>query len=103
MVEKFEKDGKVAVLISVGWGAGWSTWNDRRIAIDKRVIEKFLSGCTEEEMKNFLDEIGYTDTYMGGYKDIIIEWIEKGKLFRVAEYDGSEYISCFERDSYFEA
>ena len=28
MVEKLERDGKVAILYSPGYGAGWSTWND---------------------------------------------------------------------------
>jgi hypothetical protein len=27
IVEKYIKDGKVAVLYSAGYGAGWSTWN----------------------------------------------------------------------------
>ena len=26
-IEKVVRDGKVAVLVSPGYGAGWSTWN----------------------------------------------------------------------------
>lgn len=26
-MEKYEKDGKIAVLVSSGFGAGWSSWN----------------------------------------------------------------------------
>ena len=27
-MEKIIRDGKVAVAVSYGFGAGWSTWND---------------------------------------------------------------------------
>ena len=27
-IKKVEKDGKIAVLVSGGFGAGWSTWMD---------------------------------------------------------------------------
>ena len=38
------------VLISPGYGAGWSTWGDPGMATDKRLIELFECGCTEEEI-----------------------------------------------------
>ena len=31
-----------AVLVSHGFGAGWSSWNSEEIAYDKRVIEWYL-------------------------------------------------------------
>jgi hypothetical protein len=33
------KKGQIAVLVSGGFGAGWSTWNQPELAYDKRVVE----------------------------------------------------------------
>ena len=44
IVEKYYNEDKtcIAVLVSRGWGAGWSTWNNKEMAYDKRIIEAFL-------------------------------------------------------------
>lgn len=43
MMEKYyNENDELGVLISVGFGAGWSTWNDEGLAYDKRIIEKWL-------------------------------------------------------------
>jgi len=96
--ELCEEDGKVAVLVSYGFGAGWSTWNEESLAYDKNVIEifdKYPPQQTKEgleQVQNELKELGYKYVYMGGYNDIQKEWIEKGVPFRINEYDGSETI-----------
>lgn len=38
------------VLISPGFGAGWSTWNDSGIATDVRIVDAFERGVSKEEM-----------------------------------------------------
>jgi len=97
-VEVMEKNGKVAVLVSHGYGAGWSTWNDPKIAYDKRVVEFFdnhppkLSVPELEEAEKHMEEIGYPDTYMGGYNKLEKEWIPVGQPFIIIEDDGAEYI-----------
>jgi len=97
-VEVLEKDGAVAVLISPGYGAGWSTWNDNKIAYDKRVVEYFdahppkLSLKELDEAEEYLASIGYPETYMGGYNQLVKEWISIGEPFMIREYDGSEKI-----------
>ena len=80
------------VLISRGYGAGWSTWNEPELATDKRVIKAFESGMTYEEMEEYLKELGYKDVYMGGYGQCEIKEVPKGTYFRIDEYDGSEAI-----------
>lgn len=94
MMEKYyNQNGELAVLISPGFGAGWSTWNDEGIAYDKRVVEYWLNeNPTSEEMKEFLESIGYSNTYMGGYSSLRIEYIPRGTMFCIHEYDGSESI-----------
>ena len=93
-VEKYYNEkGELAVLYSPGWGAGWSTWNDEALGYDKRIVEYWLNESpSSEEMKKFLKSLGYKETYMGGYSSLTIDWIPRGTMFYVDEYDGSESI-----------
>ena len=92
------ENGEIAVLVSHGYGAGWSTWNDERLAYDKRVVELFdknkppINKKQEDEIKKKLKEMGYRTVYMGGYEQIEKVWIPKNVQFRIHEYDGSEHI-----------
>lgn len=94
------------VLISPGFGAGWSTWEDPRMAFDKRLIEAFERGISEEDMKRLCVECGYLDVYgnppyMGGFKQLEVRDIPSGTLFQIREYDGSEYIEYFEEEDWY--
>ena len=95
------------VLISKGFGAGWSSWNDPRMAFDERLIRAFECGITQEDMQELCVACGYTDIYggppyMGGFKQLEVVDIPSGVLFQIMEYDGSEYIEYFdESDWYF--
>lgn len=106
-MEYYIKDGKVGVLVSPGWGAGWSTWNNKNIAVDKRVVEKWVElnesdkgKYTEEDiMEEYLDSVGYDGTYMGGYADIELDFVDIGQYFYIYEYDGFE--TLVKQDSMF--
>lgn len=108
-VERYIKDGKVAILVSPGYGAGWSTWERDELAYDKRVVEYWLKHKDDEEFMKEIDtwadenstkeaarkqfeEWGYPGVYFGGFKQIELVWLPKGTLFRIKEYDGSERI-----------
>ena len=43
------------VLISPGFGAGWSTWNDPMMALDERLIRAFECGISEEDILHHPD------------------------------------------------
>ena len=91
MVEKYYKDGKMAILVSPGFGAGWSTWNQPEIAIDRRIVEKFINEHpSADEMEDFIGSLGYKRPYMGGYEEIEVMWVPKGERYLVTEYDGHE-------------
>jgi len=69
--KKYEKDGKVAVLYSPGFGAGWSTWNrpyDDFFLFDSKLIEMALREALYEEVDRYLDEVFGEDFcyYLGG-------------------------------------
>ena len=94
MVEKYyNKNGELGVLISPGFGAGWSTWNDAEIAYDKRIVEYWLNESpSSDEMANFVESLGYRKPYMGGYGSLRIKYIPRGDMFCIHEYDGAESI-----------
>lgn len=93
MVEKYyNENGELGVLISVGFGAGWSTWNDEEIAYDKRIIEKWLEKVSSDEMCDYIESLGYRRPYMGGYHDLRLRFVPRGTMFCIHEYDGAESI-----------
>ena len=88
------------VLISPGWGAGWSTWEGAGLATNKRIIDAFERGISKEEMKELCADLGYGDVYMGGFDELKIVEVPAGKLFQIREYDGSEYIEIFDESEW---
>jgi hypothetical protein len=89
--------GEVGVLISVGYGAGWSTWNDKRMAYDRRVIEYWLThkeehDITRTELKAAFVALGYDDVYFGGWGDLTLKFFPPGTTVRIKEYDGCESV-----------
>ena len=93
--EKKRKDGKVAVLVSGGYGAGWSTWaNDHSdfLAFDAGLVDMAERKATIPEVEAYLKSQLGDDyyVYMGGWGDVEVEWLEEGTPFYIHEYDGSE-------------
>lgn len=93
MVERYyNENDELGVLVSHGFGAGWSTWNDKEIAYDKRIVEKWLEKVTSDEMCDYIESLGYKIPYMGGYIDLELEFVPRGTMFCIHEYDGAESI-----------
>lgn len=87
-MEKIIRDGEVAVAISYGFGAGWSTWNDVD-PMDARFNQLFLDR-KYKEAKALCEELGLG--YTGGARDVEIVWVRVGREFRIAQDDGRESI-----------
>ncbi len=97
-MEKVIRDGKVAVIISAGWGAGWSTWHGHKeLIFHPKLVELVESGqYNRDNISTLLIELlGKKEAehvYLGGVEDLTIQWLPKGTKFKIEEYDGSEYI-----------
>ena len=112
-IELYENKGKYGVLVSPGYGAGWSTWCSEHpeVAYDKRVIQFWLDHEKDEdfmdtvdgspyrgkaslswlEANEFFKSIGYEECpYMGGFKQCVLKYVKKGEPWRITEYDGWE-------------
>jgi len=89
-MNKLVRDGRVAVLVSPGHGAGWSTWNNEHeeILFDPAIVE-FVEHNQWEELEVYV-KLKYPTIYSGGMRDLQIEWVPEGTEFIIEEYDGSE-------------
>jgi len=99
MMQKVIRDGKVAVLISPGFGGGWHTWNH----VDELLFHPVLVNMVENGLRSDIDEafiadlLGIVDhasmPYLGGVEQLEIRWLPIGTEFIVEDYDGSEEIT----------
>lgn len=97
-MDKVERDGKVAVLVSPGYGAGWSTWapdGERKqwmlfAPVWVEWVEAGKPGGEKRAKAIARERWGDDAPYVGGEDDLEIQWLPKGTMFQVTEYDGSE-------------
>lgn len=102
MVEKLIRDGQVAVLISPGFGAGWSTWagdNAEAMLFDREIAEALLNKRPPKEIEALADQ-KFPDEYKGGLDQVCVEWLPVGTRFSINEYDGSESIITLKELTY---
>jgi len=98
-MEKVIRDGKVAVLVSHGFGAGWYSWNQKHkeLLFNPKLVELVESDRRDEITKEWVKEnLGISDVYCGGVTGLKIHWIEQGTAFKIYEYDGAEDLETFE-------
>ena len=93
------------ILISPGWGAGWSTWAEDKYHKYMLTYKPFIDfleenprgEITKEMLKRFEEdlrkEFNEPDAYIytGGADHLVVEEVDGP--FRVEEYDGSESIT----------
>ncbi len=101
--EKFVQDGKVAVLYSPGYGAGWSTWADsdaEAMIFDRDIVQAVLDGGNERAGE--IAVLKY-DAYVGGARSLNVEFVPEGVLFRINEYDGYESVEFLNETNFYKA
>lgn len=103
MLNKLVRDGKVAVVYSPGFGAGWSTWNPKsvraQLCMDAELAEAVLAGELYKAEARALELCKDAEVYLGGSSELEVMWIPVGERFIVQEYDGSESIRRISDDS----
>lgn len=96
-MDKVIRDGKVAVLYTQGFGAGWYTWNDHReeLIYLPKVVDMVLNGRNDEiDEKWVAENLGeeYADIFCGGACNLAVKWLPIGAKFLITEFDGAEDI-----------
>lgn len=95
LMDKIEKDGKVAVLYSPFFGAGWSTqafdFNfQESLCMDARIVGPFLAG--DKAYAIAAAKALFPALCISSADSLKVMWIEKGKVFEIKVYDGRESI-----------
>lgn len=98
-MNKLIKNGKVAVLYSPGFGAGWSTWNAEypEILFDPEIAQLVIDKRPTSAIIAYA-ESKYPNGYFGGARDLTVEWVQEGTSFYIHEYDGSEDVRYGDSD-----
>lgn len=97
----YNDKGDIEILISPGYGAGWSTWDydyGVNLALDKRIIDFYKKHYEEVDLKQlqeFLESIGYKNVFCKGWNKVKIFTIPKNCKFKIIEYDGDEELITF--------
>lgn len=110
-----EDHTEYAVIVSPGYGSGFSTWNDDAFAYDARIVQWFMehndSGYrykvgvidTPEniEATKYFASLGYPYAYFGGVKTAEIRWVPAGAKWHIKEYDGAETLVYQDSEHWF--
>ena len=88
-MEKVIREGKVGVLVSPGFGAGFSSWGAPEEAIFSPTLIELVESEKFDEAIDFVKKT-WVDVYSGGVNGLCVEWVDEGKEFIIEEYDGSE-------------
>ena len=91
-MEKVVRDGKVAVLYSPDYGAGWYTWNKEypEMLFDPTVV-MFVEDGDLDKAEAYAT-LKWPEAYIGGLRDLKVQWIPEGTAFKINEYDGNESV-----------
>lgn len=81
--------GKVGIIWSPGFGAGWSTWGEPESAVDQQLAKAIDDELPMERIEE-IAERNWPGQYQGGLADAQVVWVEYGQAFRIDEYDGNE-------------
>lgn len=106
MTDKVVRNGKVAILYSPGFGAGWYSWNTAypQILTHPTLVEMVEKGEQHHITNEFMEKLlGVDYFYAGGASDLEIEWVDEGCRFRIQECDGNESVEILSPDDYFRA
>ena len=88
-MKKVIRDGKVGVLVSPGYGAGFSTWGYPTEAIFDPTLIELVENEKYQEAVDYCQTI-WPDEYSGGVEDLKVVWVPEGSEFVIEEYDGAE-------------
>jgi hypothetical protein len=88
-MNKLIRDGRVAVLVSPGYGAGWYSWHtNEELLYDPSIVE-WVEQSDLDKIKTYL-ELKYPNDTTLGLEDLVVKWVPVGARFRIEEYDGAE-------------
>jgi hypothetical protein len=98
----YNDKGQVGVLVSPGFGAGWSTWENGVDVFDYEMIEAVLTKQRKGESEK-IARSKYPNAYLGGVADLTVKFVNSGTKFHIREYDGYETLETIDDIDWLEA
>lgn len=99
MVNKVIVAGNVAVLVSPGYGSGWSTQGIFEDEAEALLFHPKLVRAVIDEVEDPYDilcDLFGDDTAdeisTHGWENVVIKWVPRGTSFVIDEYDGDEML-----------
>ena len=108
MTNRLIQNGRVAVIYSPGFGAGWSTWNiedngyGEELIFDPGLADLITNGKSQDQIKAYV-ALKWPGVYIGGLEQARVEWVAPGTEFKITEYDGSESLQFREGEEWITA
>lgn len=100
-MEKVIRDGKVAVIYSPRYGAGWTTWSvPEEGMFHPALVEAIENEMEETSLVELCKNLFGDEFYYGGADCLAIKWLPVGTKFRITEYDGAESIEILDEIDY---
>ena len=97
-------NGKIAVLVSYGFGAGWYSWHEsEQLLFEPTIVQMLLDDAGDNAIVEYCKETYGDDYYYGGVDGLTVEFVSPGTKFRIDEYDGGETLVRQEDDEWIEA
>lgn len=94
-------NNEVAIIIHNSYGSGWNDYADElpQLSFDPYIVTTILdnkgknewSELTIKHINNYLKEY-YQKAYLPNIRECIVDWVTKGRIFYIHEYDGMEWI-----------
>jgi hypothetical protein len=94
-MNKVVRDGKVAVIISPDYGAGWYSWNGNSAMLFDPGLVGLIEEGNKEKIQTYIN-LKWPEEYLNGH-GLEVQWIPQGKKFRIVEYDGAESIQMLDQ------
>ena len=90
-----------AVLVSPGYGSGWSTWNssiiENALRYDRRIVQAAIDKKSKEEVERIIRETFFlpNDFYlcMSGWDDVVVEYVYQDDECEIEVHDGYERLN----------
>lgn len=101
-MNKLIRDGKVAVLISPGFGSGWYSWHFKEELLFDPVVVEMVLEDRHDEIESYVEKT-YDNLYLGGIDYLKVVWVSEGAEFRINEYDGAESLVLKEEEHWIKA
>jgi len=101
------RDGRVGVIYSPRYGAGWYTWNMHHANCEHLIFDPHLIDLVEQGAAPDLIEARAKALVPQGcflaVNDLTVEWFPQGTKFIIREYDGAESIQLMEETPWLQA